>query len=601
MKNNHLSTRNPKKYFIGIAIAVIIISMAIVKFTSSHTDEGSGNKLVTFTVKRGPLKISIIESGAIKSRQKIVIKNEVEGRTSILTLVDEGARVKKGDLLIELDSSDLLDKKIDQQIRTQNAEAAFVGTRENLAVVKNQAESDVDKAELAYSFAGLDLKKYREGEYPNQLKEAESKIILAKEEIVRAKDKLQWSIKLYNEKYISRTELRADELAAKKKVLDLELAQNNLDLLKNFTYQRKLAQLESDVKQARMALERTKRKAKANVIQAQANLEAKGAEFSRQKDKLKKIEKQIKKTKIFAPADGLVVYATSARRGRRGRPVEPLDEGQAVREHQELIYLPTTSSAKAEVAIHEASLDKIRIGLPVKVTVDALPGQTFTGRVAKIAPLPDPQAAFLNPDLKVYKTDIYLSGNSDMLRTGMSCKAEILIDQYKEATYIPVQAVLRIGGKTTVFVVKKNILEPRQVEIGLDNNRMVRIVKGLRPGEDVSLNPPLAAAAIKSAADEMLPETVSGKADPKPDSLPVSRIPDDRKITYKKIQAKERSHPSTFSKEKGKSKKKKSKAERRKLRERMMQQMPPEEQERIRNMSREDRREFWKQFRRQNQ
>ena len=130
---------------------------------------------------------------------------------------------------------------------------------------------------------------------------------------------------------------------------------------------------------------------------------------------------------------------------------------------------------------------------------------------------------------------------------------------------------------------------------------MVRIVKGLRPGEDVSLNPPLAAAAIKSAADEMLPETVSGKADPKPDSLPVSRIPDDRKITYKKIQAKERSHPSTFSKEKGKSKKKKSKAERRKLRERMMQQMPPEEQERIRNMSREDRREFWKQFRRQNQ
>jgi HlyD family secretion protein len=524
----------------------------------------------------------------------------VEGRTSILTLIDEGARVKKGDLLIELDASELLDKKIDQQIRAQNAEAAFVGARENLAVVENQAQSDVDKAELAYSFAGQDLKKYREGEYPNQLKEVESKITLAKEEITRAKDKLEWSLKLYDEKFISSTELRADGLAAKKKVLDLELAQNDMKLLKNFTYQRRLAQLKSDVKQTQMALERTKRKAKANVVQAQANLEAKKAEFSRQKDKLKKIERQIEKAKIYAPADGLVVYATSAKRGRRGRPVEPLDEGQVVREHQELIYLPTTSSAKAEVAIHEASLDKIRLGLPAKITVDALPGQTFTGRVAKIAPLPDPQAAFLNPDLKVYKTDIYLSGNSDTLRTGMSCKAEILVDQYKEATYIPVQAVLRIGGKTTVYVVKNNILEPRQVEIGLDNNRMVRIVKGLIAGEDVSLNPPLASAAIKPAADDMFGETGPGNADTKLDSLPVSRIPADQKTTYKKTQEKEQSHPTTISKEKGKSKKKKSKAERRKWRERMMKQMPPEEQERIRNMSREDRREIWRQFRRQN-
>jgi len=60
--------------------------------------------------------------------------------------------------LVELDASGLMDQKIDQQIKVQNAEAAFISARENLAVVENQAQSDMDKAELSYSFAKEDLK-----------------------------------------------------------------------------------------------------------------------------------------------------------------------------------------------------------------------------------------------------------------------------------------------------------------------------------------------------------------------------------------------------------------------------------------------------------
>ena len=503
---DEIKRRHKKRPFIWIAAFIFLIGIGVLIITLSGNDEGIINNHATFTAKQGPLTISIIESGTIKAREQAVIKNEVEGRTSIISLVEEGVRVKKGDLLIELDSSELLDKKIDQQISVQNTEAAFVSAREDLAVVENQAQSDIDKAQLAYEFSKQDLNKYLEGEYPNELKEAESRITLAKEELARAREKLEWSKKLFNERYISQTELQADELAEKKKLLDLELTQNNLSLLKDFTHKRKLAQLESDVKQADMALDRTTRKAKADVVQARANLKAKEAEFERQKDKLNKIEEQIAKTKIYAPADGLVVYATSAQRGRRGRPVEPLQEGLDVRERQELIYLPTTSSAKAEVAIHEASLDKISIGLPARITVDALSGERFTGHVAKIAPLPDPQSAFLNPDLKVYNTDIFLDRNSDTLRTGMSCKAEIIIAHYEMTTYIPVQAVLRVGGKPTVYTVKSNTLEPRHVEIGLDNNRMVRIISGLEPGEVVSLTPPLSAAAVETISEPTLSE-----------------------------------------------------------------------------------------------
>ena len=414
-----------------------------------------------------------------------------------------------------MDSSRLLDERIDQQIRVQNGEAAFIRARENLAVAENQAQSDIDRAELTFEFAKQDLRKYVdvEGEYQNQRKEMESRITLAKEELQTVEEKLRWSRELYEKEYISRSELQIDELGVNKRRLDLELAENNLRLLEDFAHPRKLAELESDVKQAEMALERSKRKAKADVIQAEAELRAKESEFKRQKDKLKKNGEQIEKTKIYAPADGLVIYATSAQTKHWRSSDEPLDEGREVREREELIYLPTATAVKAEVKVHEASLQKVSVGLPVRVTVDALPGRTFTGRVVKIAPLPDATMVWLNPDLKVYNTEIYLDGEGDNLRTGMSCRAEIIIEEYDDATYVPVQAVLRVGGEPTVYVWSGKDFEPRKVEVGLDNNRMIRIIRGLKAGETVLLTPPLADAAVEQAAGKVAIEKSAAESD----------------------------------------------------------------------------------------
>jgi len=480
-------------------IVVALIGIAVVAFNGSGPRAVSMGERPSFAVKRGRLRISVTESGTIQAREQIILKSEVEGRTTILFLVEEGTRVEKGELLVELDSSQLLDAKIDQEIQVQNKEAAFIRARENLAVVENQAQSDIDEAELALEFAKLDLKKYLEGEYQNKRKEKESEITLAKEELQVAEEKLVWSGKLFKKEYISRTELQIDQLSVEKRRLDLELSENSLRLLEDFEHPRDLAQKESDVKQATMALERTQRKAKADVVQAEADLRAKESEFERQKDKLKKIEEQIEKTKIYAPADGLVIYATSAQTRHWRSNDEPLDEGREVREREELIYLPTASAVKAEVKIHEASLEKIRVGLPVRVTVDALAGRTFTGRVAKIAPLPDAQMIWLNPDLKVYNAEIYLDGEGDYLRTGMSCGAEIIIEEYEDAVYIPVQAVIRVGGEHTAYVWDGRDFEPRTVAVGLDNNRMMRVLGGLKEGEVVLLAPPLGSGAVEEA------------------------------------------------------------------------------------------------------
>ncbi len=509
-------TRHTVPRVIGALVVVAVVGTGVVWLTVVRGSDISGQDMATFTAKRGPLTISVVESGTIKARDQLIIKNEVEGRTSIITLVREGTRVKKGDLLVELDASTLQDSKIDQEIRVQNAGAAFINARENLAIVSSQADSDVNEAELAVEFARHDLRKYEQGQYPKDVNEVNKRIALAKEELERAEQTLAWSIKLFEEKYLSETEKAADEITVKRKRLEVELAEADLELLQDFTYPRQIRQLQSDVQQAISALDRAKRKAEADKRQAQADLTAKEAEYTRQQAKLKKIEDQLEKTTILAPSDGLVIYATSTKSGFASMMKEPLAEGQQVVEKQELIYLPMTASTMAEVGVHEASLAKVRVGQPALVTVETLPGKRFLGTVGMVAPLPDSTGMFLNPDLKVFNTQIHLDTDDPALRSGMTCKAEIIVEQYDDAVYVPMQAVTRVAGEAMVHICNGKSVVPRRVEIGLDNNRMVRVVRGLEEGEVVALDPPLRTSSVDA--------TLAGGAEPnaageKPDAI----------------------------------------------------------------------------------
>ncbi len=495
------SGRRRKRLAAFFLIIAVLIAAGIFVLNEVLPDKDTAEmKEPVFNVTAGPLTISVNESGTIQSRQQIAIKSEVEGQTTILFLVPEGTQVKKDDLLIELDGSKLEDSLVEQQIRAQNTEAAFIRSRENLEVVKNQAKADIAQAELDFRFAQEDKKMYLEGEYPKTLKELQSKIALAEEELQRAKQKYDGSKVLFEEKYISQTELQADGLAAKKAQLNVDLAQEELKLLEKYTHKRRLDELEAALAQEEMALERVSRKATADVIQAEAELKAKEAEYKQQEKKLQKINQQMEKTKIRAPRDGLVVYASSTQATWRGNQ-DPLDEGQVVRERQELIYLPTADAMMAQVKIPEARLETVRVGLPARVHIDALPGRVFTGEVAKIAPLPDATSMFMNPDLKVYNTEIHLQGADKALRPGMSCTVEIVAAHYPEALYVPVHAVVRHGNQPVAYVHKHHEFVPQPIEIGLDNNRMVHVLNGISSGDVVLLNPPLSKASIAGKDD----------------------------------------------------------------------------------------------------
>jgi len=238
---------------LGIIVVVAAAVLAIVWFKVVRGADDPTAHLATFVAKRGPLTISVLESGTIQPQEQITLRNEVEGRTSIIRLVADGAMVKEGDLLVELDASTLRDRIIDQDILVQKARASFVDANENLAIIKNQARSDIDVAELNLKFARQDLQQYLDGIYPKDVNELTARIRLAEEDLKRAEDVNDWSKRLYEEKYLSETEYLADRLSVQRRKLERDVTLSNLDLLENYTYHRQIDQLTSDVNQARSA------------------------------------------------------------------------------------------------------------------------------------------------------------------------------------------------------------------------------------------------------------------------------------------------------------------------------------------------------------
>ena len=476
-------------YSLGVALLLVLL---ILWSGRSETQDASGTRepVHLISVEQMALDVTVEAAGSLKARDQVVIFNTLEGKTTILSLVEEGTTVAKGDKLIELDASTLQDRLVDQQITVQNAEASFVQARENYEVVKNQSKSDVEDARLAVTYAEDDLRKYEQGEFPNEKKQLQSQIAVNEEELRRAEEKFEWSKVLFDEKFISQTELQADELAAQKARIDLELSRSDFDLLLKFSHVRRLTELHAEVDKTRMALERIRRRAKADVVQAEADFNAKEALLTREKARLEKTRDELGKTVLVAPQDGVVVYATSHSRSWRSN-TEPLAAGQEVLERQELIYLPSSGSMVAESQIHESNLEKVKLGQEARVYVDSMPGKSFHAVVKSVALFPDATSSWLNPDLKLYRTELELQEHDDGLRSGMNCRIEIDVAHLEQVVAIPVQAVVLEGGHRYVYLQKNGRLRRQEVTLGLSNESFVEITEGLKAGDRIQLNPPL--------------------------------------------------------------------------------------------------------------
>src|SRR5664280_451970 len=111
-----------------------------------------------------------------------------------------------------------------------------------------------------------------------------------------------------------------------------------------------------------------------------------------------------------------------------------------------------------KVNLNEVDIAKVKVGQPVRITLDAYPQKNFGGKVQFVAP-----AAKLLDKIKVFPVEVALDELGDAYRTGMSANVEILGEKREKAVSIPLEALQRREGQTVVYRLKDN-LKPKQLK-----------------------------------------------------------------------------------------------------------------------------------------
>ncbi len=465
----------------GIGAGALLLLVVVYRSFGGHQLPATAY----YTVKRSDFLISIVEGGTIKSVREQSVRNEMEGTARIISIVPEGTTVKQGDLLVELDSSDLRERVTVQEVTMQNSQFVFIQAKEAVGIQRSLAESNIKEAELKVEFAKSDLEKYKEGDYPQQTNVVSAKIKIAGEELARAKDRLNWTQELAKKGYATKSELEADQLAVQRKEIEVGQTSEDLRLLDKYDYPKRLRLLQSNVEQASKELERLKARVASQMAQADADLESRQKTLNLQQERLEQLKQQLELTKIFAPDEGLVIYASSLNPGNSVL----IEEGASVRQRQELIKLPDVSQMLVEVRVHESHVQKIRPGLDAWITIDSIPDRQFRGSVRKVAVLPDSSSRWSNPNLKVYSTEVLIEDQLPDIKPGVSGRAEIIITNLQSALTIPIQAVTTVRGKQVCLVKRGSSTEPVPVEVGLFNDRLIEVKTGLVEGDQVLLSP----------------------------------------------------------------------------------------------------------------
>lgn len=484
-----IKTKSSRKKKVIITCVTVAVLAAVGLFLRGN--KRNEESVPVFAVKEGPLTIAVTSGGSIQSRDKVVITSELEGNNTVIWVIEEGTNVQKGDLLLEFDASELIDKRNEQEIVVANAESSMVIAQEKLGITKGDCEAMLLDREVDLMLAKMSLEKYQMGDYPQQVRQYEADIALADEEVQRAAERMDWSQRLAKENFLTRTELQADKLALQRKQIDLEMSKTKMNVLTNYTALQQRATFDSALRRADRALARTTWQNKSSLRQVESELRARTRERDRSTNRLAELNFQITKSKIYAPTNGIVLYASTVLISRRQWWVKPLTVGSTAVERQELIYIPVESGMVVEVMIPEGSLNKIDNGMSAHVKIDAFPGQVFDGRLVKIGILPDGQSSQLNPDLKLYKCEIECDFKDVVIRPGMSCDVELVKESFDKALYVPVQCVVRVEGIPRVYVKDDKDWVPRIVRVGMDNNRMIHILEGVHVGEEVMLAPPV--------------------------------------------------------------------------------------------------------------
>ena len=171
-KASFLAAKKSTQYAI-VASAVVLVGL-LFSFGGNSSDTGAGS--ITFEARRGNLDITVLEGGSLEALQSQEIRSRVKGRegVKILSIVEEGYRVTTedvaaGKILVELDTSQLIDEQLNQEIAVETAEASYIERKAEYEIQLNQNMTDLNDARQDMRFAKLDFEKFLGGNIVNEI------------------------------------------------------------------------------------------------------------------------------------------------------------------------------------------------------------------------------------------------------------------------------------------------------------------------------------------------------------------------------------------------------------------------------------------------
>jgi HlyD family secretion protein len=438
-----------------LAAGVVTVLLAYWWF-SRGGDDKPGARILLHTIKRADFALTVTERGEIESAGMTEVVSQVKAKNtagvSILKIVPEGTEVQPKDFLVELDASLFKEERNTQQIAVNTAEALVVESR-NL-----------------YETAVIAKKEYLDGTYVQERQTIESEVFVAEENLNRAKEYFAYSKRLASKGYINQLQLEADGFAVDKSAKELAAAKTKLKVLDEYTKEKMVKQLESDI------------------VIAKARWESDKKSYEIAVEKLAEIDEQIANCIIESPKAGVVTYAHD--RQDFGGDNFVVKAGAVIRERQAIIRLPDPNSMRVVLNINESLIQYVLPGMDAKISPVGMGDVVLKGSVEGVNKYAEP-SGWRKANVKEYKAQVSVNEPADFLRSGMTASVTIECAFVKDALQAPVQSVYVHGRDYYAFVFNAGKWEARKIKCGPNNDEFFVIEEGLKEGDQVAMTPRL--------------------------------------------------------------------------------------------------------------
>lgn len=434
-----------------VVIVVVIIAVTLgLRQMSSANAAATTTRAQTATVTRGNLIATVSAAGNVSAPTSTSLAFQTSGKVSKVN-VQIGDQVKKGQLLMELDTTDLDLALKSAQTSLANQQASFDSTKANLQFSLRTAQDN-----LANSQSALATAQAKAAQNPNQL-------LAAKASLDKAQIALQKAQSDYNA-----VAWRPDiGMTSQAQTLQTATIDYNTALA-NYNVSASNIANDNSVKQAQLQLDRDQ----IALEQAQKNLDTTARTSQAQLDSaqisVQQAQRNLEKARIYAPYNGVVSAVNF-------NPNDTAGTGAAV-------VMADLSQLQVKLTIAEVDIAKIKTGQAVQLTLDALPGQTYTAKVLSVSPVGTVTQGVVN-----YPVYVTVTNSDGQVKPGMTANLAINVEERDNVLLLPLRAVRTTGNQKSVTVNYKGQSIAVPVQTGLTNDTNVEILSGLQEGDVVQL------------------------------------------------------------------------------------------------------------------